>query len=382
MTVRFALPILALISAVLLPSAQPRWGFPAHRVINRAATTHLPADFALFAQWADDLERLSTAADERRNSVPGEGIKHYIDVDDYPEFFTGQLPHSYEDMVRAYGQSRVDGNGTVPWAIDSAYDDLVQRFADGDWDGAVASAADIGHYVADFHNPLHLTLNFNGQLTGQNGIHSRYESQMTSRHLSELVPAPGNVSVITDPLESVFAWIDIQYPGVARILDADLQAQAAASGSTSSNAYYDKLWELMGADTITWFQDASLAVASLWYAAWLEAGSPPLPGSATDVDESPSAGAIRVLPNAPNPFTGSTRLRFELLAGASGTIEIFDASGRQVRRWNLSGPGPGVHEVSWDGRDDGGVPLASGVYHVVVTGNDGSRAMGQAVLLR
>ena len=159
MKLRLALPILGLLSVTLLPPVVPRWGSEVHRLINHAATTHLPPDFQLFAQWADDLEELSTAADERKCCVTGESIKHYIDIDDYPEFFSGQLPHSYTEMVATYGESRVERNGTAPWAIEASYLDLVQRFATADWEGAVAAAADIGHYVGDLHSPLHLTVN-------------------------------------------------------------------------------------------------------------------------------------------------------------------------------------------------------------------------------
>jgi len=381
MKLRLALPILGLLSVTLLPPVVPRWGFEVHRLINRAATTHLPPDFQHFAQWADDLEQLSTAADERKCCVTGESIKHYIDIDDYPEFFTGQLPHTYTEMVTTYGESRVDRNGTAPWAIEASYLDLVQGFATADWEGAVAAAADLGHYVGDLHSPLHLTVNFNGQLTEQQGIHARHESQMTARHLGELEPAPGTVSMIADPLESVFEWIDIQYPGVALILAADLTAQAAA-GSTSSDAYYEALWDAVGDETITWIRDASLAVASLWYAAWIEAGSPPLPGSTTGREASPTPGATRVLPNAPNPFTLSTSLRFELDQGGAATLMIFDVSGRRVRRWKLGVLPRGLHEVLWNGRDDAGAALASGVYHVVVTDAAGSRALGRAVLVK
>ena len=382
MKIRPVLPVLGLLCLAFLPSDAPRWGGEAHRLINRAATTHLPPDFQRFAQWADDLARLSTAADERKSSDSGERIKHYMDIDDYPEFFSGQLPHSYADMVVTYGQSRVDGNGTVPWAIEARYLDLVQRFASGDWEGAVATAADIGHYVADLHSPLHLTLNFNGQLSGQRGIHSRHESQMTNQHLGELAPAPGAVYMITDPLATVFQWIDIQYSGVALILAADSAAQAAAGGSTSSNVYYNTLWGEVGEETITWIHDASLAVASLWYAAWIEAGSPPVPAVGTGREVSPTRRATRVLSNAPNPFRLTTSMRFELGEAGEATLTIFDVSGRQVRRWTLGVLSRGLHDVLWNGTDDAGAPLASGVYHVVVTDAAGSRAHGRVVFLR
>ncbi|MFT5516773.1 MAG: hypothetical protein ACI80V_002911 [Rhodothermales bacterium] len=376
------LVLIGLLCTAFVPRDSPRWGFDAHRLINRTATTHLPADFQHFAQWADDLERLSIAADERKCCDPEESIKHYIDIDDYPEFFSGQLPRTYADMVTEYGQARVDGNGTVPWAIEAAYQDLVQHFASADWENAVAAAADLGHYVGDLHSPLHLTLNFNGQLTGQNGVHSRHESQMTSRHLGELVPTPQAVYAVIDPLSTVFQWIDIQYPGVSLILAADNVAQASTGGSTSSTAYYDALWNEVGQETVAWISNASLGVASLWYAAWIEAGSPPLPGSATDRDEGPTLVTTSVLPASPNPFNLNTSLRFELGEAGAATLIVFDVSGRQVRRWTFGGLSTGRHTVSWNGTDDAGTPLASGVYHVVITDAAGSLEHGQVVFLR
>lgn len=280
---RFIIAVVAagaiFVLALLVPESVNAWGGSVHKLLNRAATWHLPPSFQGFSIWVDDLETLSTAADERKCCVDGERIKHYIDIDDYPEFFSGTLPHSWDDIVARYGLSRVEGNGTVPWAIEDSYAALVTLFEAEDWEEAVSVAADIGHYAGDLHNPLHLTVNYNGQLTGQYGVHSRYESGMTNRHLGELEPAHGMATDLTDPLESMFSWIDDQYPGVELILSADRVA-TEATGNTSSEVYYTALWDEVGFETQKWLTAASLAIASLWYSAWVDAGSPTLPGSA------------------------------------------------------------------------------------------------------
>ncbi len=374
--------MLLLLLALGLPAGAHAYGFSVHELINRAATTHLPPAFAGFAQWADDLETLSVAADQRKCCDPDESRKHYIDIDDYAEFFAGTLPHSYEAMVNAFGQPRVDGNGTLPWAIESAYADLVSHFRNEDWTSVVATAADLGHYVADSHNPMHLTVNYNGQLTGQNGIHSRHESEMTGRHLDELVPAPGTVSLILDPLETVFDNIDALYPGVQAILDADLVARDSAGGSTSSDTYYFWLWYEVGNATKTWIRAASIMLASLWYSAWTEAGSPPLPGDATGVEPVPGELRTRVLAAVPNPFRSSSRLRFELAREGTITLRIVDSLGRLVRRFEPRLLDSGVHQTGWDGTDQAGAKLAGGVYHLVVTDDRGVSAAGRVVLLR
>lgn len=270
---------LAFLCVLLQPAAARSWGFAIHRIINRNAVANLPTEFRDFAQWAAELETLATAADERKCCVADEDIRHYIDIDDYPEFFAGAFPRNYDDAVGRFGRLRLESNGIGPWALHDSYRKLVADFTAGDWTGAVANAADIGHYAGDLHQPLHLTINFDGQATGQNGIHSRFESRLTGRHLAEFTPLPGAAPLVVDPLTRTFDWIDDIYPGLGRILAADLAARAEAGGSTSNDAYYNGLWERLGQDTWYWIGSASRDIASFWYSAWVEAGSPPLPGS-------------------------------------------------------------------------------------------------------
>lgn len=271
--------LLAFIGLLVLPAQGWAWGYAVHRLINRNAVTNLPADFQGFAQWAAELEAMAVAADERKCCVANENIRHYIDIDDYAEFHAGTFPRRYVDAVNRYGVSRLESNGIGPWALEASYKQLVAAFAAQDWSGVVAAAGDIGHYAGDLHQPLHLTTNFDGDETGQSGIHSRFESRMTGRHLAEFTPFSGAASLLPDPLGRTFEWIGTTYPGVNRILAADRAAKSVAGGSTSSDAYYNALWEEVGQDTWYWIADASRDIAALWYTAWVEAGSPSLPGS-------------------------------------------------------------------------------------------------------
>lgn len=346
---------------LLAPASALGWGFEVHRLVNRAATTHLPPAFAGFAQWADSLEQLSVAADVRRCCDEAEAIRHYIDIDDYDEFFLGTLPQAYVDMVARYGRERVEGNGIVPWAIEATLAELTLQLRARDWARAVAAAADLGHYVADSHQPLHLTRNYDGQLSGQRGIHARYESALMEIHLRELAPAPGRVSAYARPLDAVFEWIEAVYPGVSVVLDADLVARIESGGSTASQVYYDVLWRETGALTQRWVQDASLAVVALWFTAWLDAGAPALPG---DPPAAPSAPGLRLLPNEPNPFRATTTLRFEVPKPGRATLRVFDVRGRLVRTLLDEDPGRGERSLVWDGRDAQGRPVGAGAYRL------------------
>ncbi|MFT5232231.1 MAG: hypothetical protein ACI9UK_000788 [Candidatus Krumholzibacteriia bacterium] len=343
------------------PNSAYSWGFTVHRMLNRTATTHLPAEFAGFGQWVDDLESQATAADERKCCDSNESNRHYIDIDDYPEFFTGTLPQSLSGMVAMYGQSRVDGNGVGPWALDDQFWLMVQAFQNEDWSAAVDAAADIGHYAGDMHNPMHLTLNYNGQLTGQNGIHSRHESQMTGDHIVELEPFPSTVGAYGSILEGVFDWIDVQFPGVDMILAADLAAKSAAGGSTSSNTYYDTLWQEIGPETTIWLQDASEAIATIWYTAWLEAGSPLLPGSAPTSVPNVTPSLV-MKPLYPNPFNPATTITFEVEKAGQATVTVHNVAGHLVRRLFESEAHAGLNTMKWDGRDDAGKSVTSGTY--------------------
>lgn len=372
-------PLLAV--AALLDAAAPRpaaaWSAAVHAAVHAAATQSLPPEFAAFGQWRADLERLAADADARRCCDPAEAMRHYIDIDAYDEFFAGTLPQSWDAMLARFGRQRVEANGIVPWAIEATRLHLVERFRAGDWPGAVAAAADLGHYVADAHQPLHLTVNYDGQTSGQRGIHSRYESVMTEIYARELALSPGHVSAYAEPLAAVFAWIETVYPGVYVVLDADGRARRAAGGVVGNPTYYEVLWRDTGPDTQRWLRQATRAVAGMWLTAWYDAGAPPLPGGTTVAV--PAAG-LRLLPNEPNPFNPTTTLRFEVPQAGVAHLRVYDVAGRLVRTLYVGDPGRGERSLNWDGRDDAGRPLVSGSYRLRLE-QAGWAAVGRSVVL-
>ncbi|MBM4118830.1 T9SS type A sorting domain-containing protein, partial [bacterium] len=102
----------------------------------------------------------------------------------------------------------------------------------------------------------------------------------------------------------------------------------------------------------------------------------------TPVEEPPVAPvALRLLGNTPNPFNPSTLISYELPAAGRWQVAIYDAQGRLQRtladEWQLAGR----RELRWDGRDDAGTALGSGLYLVRVNGPTGS-ASGKLLLLK
>jgi len=81
------------------------------------------------------------------------------------------------------------------------------------------------------------------------------------------------------------------------------------------------------------------------------------------VEDGP-AGTLALVPNRPNPFSSGTTIAFELPHAASVRLAAFDIAGRRVRLLAHGATPAGMHQVSWDGRDDDGRPLGPGVYMV------------------
>lgn len=92
----------------------------------------------------------------------------------------------------------------------------------------------------------------------------------------------------------------------------------------------------------------------------------------------PSTGSLRVLPN---PFNPRTVIEYELQTSGWTSIAIVDVRGRSVRAWIEGERAAGLHRVVWDGRDERGVEVPSGVYHVRLEAAGGTRSV-RAVLIR
>ena len=66
--------------------------------------------------------------------------------------------------------------------------------------------------------------------------------------------------------------------------------------------------------------------------------------------------------NRPNPFRSRTSIQLELPSAAHVTLQIYDAGGRLVRHLPNKQLARDSHTIDWDGRDDRGGVVASGVY--------------------
>ncbi len=332
------------------------WGNSGHVIINKNVTLSFPAEMNRFQDWGDFLADHGSDADYRKSSDPNEGPKHYIDIDNYPEFISnGFICQNFDSLVALHGYSFVLDQGTLPWAILAMYDSLVATFQRYDFDQAKFFAADLGHYVGDGHMPLHLTKNYNGQYTGQYGVHSRYESSMMRRYSDQISFNGADVDSIENVSDFVFELIYENYTYVDSVLLADSQANDL-SGGTSGDQYYAELWNFTQDFTTDLLFNASHKLAALIYTAWLEAGKP-LPETAVEHALSSNKSSFELHQNYPNPFNAATTIKYRLMKQNHVELKIFNSLGKEVVTLADGYQSAGEYDIRWDAAN-----LPSGLY--------------------
>jgi hypothetical protein len=266
------------------------WGFYAHQKINYYAVFLLPPEMMLlFKPNIDFLSAHAVDPDKRRYAVPEEAPRHYIDMDHYGVAPYVLLPRRWKDATQKYSEDSLNAHGIVPWWLQTMMMRLTEAFKAMDKSHILKYAAELGHYMADAHVPLHTSSNHNGQFTDQKGIHGFWESRVP-----ELLAESkwdlylGKAEYISDLPR--FIWKKVMESAAAA--DSVLKFEKELSNGFPpdqkysyefrngiivkqySKAYtiaYDKMLKGM----IERRMRASIfAVASCWYTAWINAGQP------------------------------------------------------------------------------------------------------------
>lgn len=284
---------LIVIILLFIPASQTAysWGFFAHKKINRMAVFTLPPEMIGF--YKKHIEYISEHAvdpDKRRNVNPDEAPRHYIDIDHYgAEPFTA-VPKYWKDAVKKFSEDTLKEYGILPWHIEKMMYNLQEAFMDEDFDLILHYSADIGHYIADAHVPLHTTENYNGQLTNQKGIHAFWESRIPELKSEGYDYWTGAAKYINKPIDKAWKIVKASHAEVDSVLkfEAELNAKYAPDkkysfedrGKKSVKVYsveytnaYDKMLNGMVERKM---RESIITVGSLWYTAWINAGKPNL----------------------------------------------------------------------------------------------------------
>jgi len=267
------------------------WGFFAHRLINRMAVFALPSEMVPFYKY--NIQYITENAvnpDRRRYSVKGEAPRHYLDADIYGDSAVYKLPRYWNDAAEKYTEDTLNAYGIVPWHIFKMKHYLTKAFFNKDLKNILRLSADIGHYIGDANVPLHTTENYNGQLTGQYGIHGFWESRLPELFSDEYDFFLPEADYIEKP--QLKAWEAVINAHSA--LDSVLLFEKELSNDFSEDKKYS--YEQRGQTNVrVYSRDYSIAyhnkldgqverrmraaikmIADFWYTCWVDGGQPDL----------------------------------------------------------------------------------------------------------
>ena len=260
------------------------------------------------AAEVDWLSAHATDADKRKHAVEREAPRHYLDWD-APALScldTLGVAPSYSRALGACTEDSLWEYGVIPWQLEWSHRKLVEAFDCQDREGILRAASDLGHYVADAHVPLHTTLNYNGQLSGQEGIHSVWETRLPELYGGGYRLFVEEVGYVADV--RFWAWDVVResHALVAPLLAAERMISeerpefdhVREERGGSMQLLRSEPWcaeyhrALEGMVESRW-RASIRGVAALWYTAWVDAGSPDL----SDVLGPPRRGFLRCRSN-------------------------------------------------------------------------------------
>lgn len=268
------------------------WGFYGHKRINYFAVFLLPPEMMRFYKpQIDFLAEHAVDPDKRRYAIPEEGPRHYIDIDHYGIYPFIELPRKWNDAVAKFSEDTLMQYGIVPWWVQTMLYKLTEAFKEKNQARILKLSAEIGHYIADAHVPLHANSNHNGQFTDQRGIHGFWESR-----IPELLAARewdffiGKADYIKNPgdfiwqrvLESAKASDSVllfekelckTFPMDQKFSFEERNGVTIRQYSTAFSVAYDKKLNGMIERRM---RQSIYAIASFWYTAWVNAGQPDL----------------------------------------------------------------------------------------------------------
>jgi hypothetical protein len=272
--------------AMWLPSSAGAWGYEAHKTIMDRAIALLPAELRpLFEQYRATLVERAIDPDTWQNAGfdAQESPHHFLDLDwdGYGTYPFAGLPRDYTAAVAKFGKARIDQNGTLPWRVEEVYGDLRRAFEAYERRGPFGRfdilfySAWLTHYVSDAHVPFHAVLNYDGQLTGQHGIHARFEAFLFERYRDRWRIAPASMPPIRNPRDFSFDVVLAGTQLVAPILKSDLDA--IGMRDEYDDQYYEAFFDANRAVLERRLNEAIAASAAMIAGAWEAAGKPALP---------------------------------------------------------------------------------------------------------
>ncbi len=265
------------------------WGFYAHQRINRLAIFTLPPEMGQF--YKKNLMYLmenSVNPDKRRYAVVGEAARHYLDVEAYGDSVWSK-PY-WKDAVAYWGEDTLNTHGIVPWHIQRMKFQLTEALQQRNIARILKLSAEMGHYIADGNVPLHTTRNYNGQLTGQEGIHAFWESRLPELYAEQYDFFVGPAEYVRSParrsweavrqahhcLDSLFSLETQVTQELAQFRKYSLEERGNVIQKTYSRDFSERYHQLLNHQVERQMRASVKMIGDFWYTCWIDAGQPDL----------------------------------------------------------------------------------------------------------
>lgn len=242
-----------------------------------------------YKKHIDEITALSVVPDKRRYAVEEEAARHYLDLDHYGDSAMVNLPRDWPAAVEAFGEDTLSSHGILPWHLIRMYYRLKEAFLVRDPSAIIRISAEFGHYLADAHVPLHTTENYNGQLTGQEGIHGLWESRLPEIYFERYNFLLGRAQYLEDPRSAGWDIIKDSHAMVARVLAEEKKLAESfgekkysfeSRGNTTVKVYareYASAYHAaLGGMVEMQMRASAKMIGNMWYTAWVDAGQPDL----------------------------------------------------------------------------------------------------------
>jgi hypothetical protein len=270
------------------------WGFLVHRTTTQLAVYQLPENLQyFFYENLDYLVRYSVRPDQRRNSDPSEGPKHFIDIERFGPNAVNSMPLDWKGAVAKYGEDSLKKNGIVPYWVVDQKNKLTAAFKSGNRDSILYYAADLAHYIEDAHVPLHTTENHDGQLTGQKGMHSLWESMIPEIELTNYnLYEEHKATYLKKPEEAIWKAVRESNALLPQMFAQETEVSKSFTDSTKyriqmrngresksySSAFARAYAQRLGNSINQQLLKSAHLVADFWYTSWVDAGKPNIDG--------------------------------------------------------------------------------------------------------
>jgi S1/P1 Nuclease len=288
--------IITLFLIVFISFATISWGIFGHEHINKGAVFALPSSLqSFFYNHIDFITEESTVPDLRKSVLKdkAEAPRHYFDMENFGNL--DSLPKTLDEAKKKYDEKFLQNNGILPWYIQDMMAKLTIAFKEKRKTEILFIAADLGHYIADAHMPLHTTDNHDGQKTNQKGIHSLWESRLPNLFGKNYNLHTKEATYFENVETATWAMINDTHSFVEPLLLADRNLKLTfdatklyekdANGvvvknkyneSVLSKEYVEAFHKSLNGMVEKQMNKAVLATASFWYTAWVNAGKPDL----------------------------------------------------------------------------------------------------------